>query len=605
MTRRAVVALLTNLDVQRVGATYLIDVSFRSASPELAAQIANAAADAYINEQLEAKFDANRRASDWLESRLEQLRKQSAAAEQAVNLYKNENRIVDAGGKPLSEQELAELNAQLLAARAKTSEALARLNRIDATLQTDSTNAQVDATVSDALSNPVITKLRQDYLEYLNKETEYAARYGKDHLAVVNIRNKVRDIRNSIASELRRLAETFKSDYLIAKQRQDDIQRQLAASVSQSQEANSAQVTLRDLEGAAQSSRALYNVFQQRFLESTQQQSFPAPDARIVSPATVPDQSSSRKPINVLAVSIIGGLLLGGGLGFFREAMDRVFRTGEQVEAILRTPCVALVPLIKKVGTENTTSGHSTTSSPSKSVVRNAAPMWTVINSPHSRFAEELRSVKLAADLTGSKRKNVVIGITSSLPNEGKSTIALSLAQLMAQIGRKTIVVDCDLRNPSLSREIAPTAETGLIEVLSGETSVEDVVWMEPGTGMAFLPMAKNARLIHTSEILASVAMRDLIDRLRRGYDYVVIDLPPIAPLVDVRATTHLMDFYFLVVAWGRTRRHVVQNALKTAEHIYHNLAGVILNKVDMDRISRYGVSHASYYYGKSYGYVD
>jgi succinoglycan biosynthesis transport protein ExoP len=611
MTSRAVAALLRNLDVQRVGPTYLIDVSFRSPNPDLAAQIANAVAEAYLTDQLESKFEINSRATEWLQSRLEELRKQSAAAEQAVNSYKSKNKIIDAGGKPLSEQEVGELNLQLVAARAKTSEALARLNRIDATLQADRPDAAVDATVSDALSNPVITKLRQDYLDYLNKETEYAARYGKDHLAVVNLRNKVRDIRNSITSELRRLAETFKSDYLIAKQRQDDIQKQLAMSVSQSQELNSAQVTLRDLESAAQSSRSLYNLFQQRFVESTQQQSFPVPDARIMSPAAVPNQSSSTKPIGVVALGLFGGMILGSGLSYLRATMDRVFRTGDQVETILRVPCVALVPSVKKARTKDSARPETrdrTERNGPRTIVSDSGPLWTALDSPHSRFSEAIRSVKLAVDLSDVRSSNVVVGVTSSIPNEGKSTMAAALALLIAQIGRRAIVVDFDLRNPSLSRELAPDAEVGLIEVLSGARPIEDVIWTEPSTGMAFLPMVSRLPLIHTSEILASSAAKRLIAELRGAYEYVVVDLPPIAPLVDVRATTHLMDMYFLVVAWGGTKIPVVQQALKTAERIYNNLAGVIINKADIKYIARYDMSQAEYHYNGAYsryGYND
>jgi polysaccharide biosynthesis transport protein len=611
LKQQALRALLENLEVKRVGATYLIDVDFRSRSPNQAAQIANAVADAYISDQLDAKFEANRRASEWLQGRLEELRKQSLAAEQAVVSYRNNNKLVDAGGKPISEQELTELNTQLVTARAKTSEALARLNRIDATLSTDRPNAAVDATVSDALSNPVITKLRQDYLDYVNKETEYTARYGKDHLAVINIRNKVRDLRNSITSELRRMAETFKSDYLIAKQRQDDIEHQLAASVAQSQTVNSAQVTLRELESAAQNSRSLYNLFQQRYLESSQQQSSLLPEARVVSAAAIPDQRSSKNPAVVLAVSFLGGLMLGGALGVLRDAMDRVFRTGGQVDTILRAPCVALVPLIKKESKKNRLPPDGNPRPApinSRTIMRDSSVIWTVLNSPVSRFAEAIRSVKLAADLTDTKRSNIIIGVTSALPNEGKSTVAISLAQLIAQIGRRVIVVDCDLRNPSLSRSLAPAAQIGLVEVLSGERPIGEVIWTEEATNLAFVPAVKNARLIHTSEILASAATKKLFDQLRHSYDYVVIDLPPIAPVVDVRATTHLVDFYFLVVEWGSTKIDVVQHALKAGSRIYDNLAGVILNKTNMDYIERYDVHNRRYYNNKDYaryGYTE
>jgi succinoglycan biosynthesis transport protein ExoP len=609
LTQQAVGALLKNLEVNRVGVTYLIELGFRSNSPAMAARIANAVADAYITDQLDAKFETNRRASTWLRGRVEELRQQSSAAERMVNAYKESNAIVDAGGKPIGDQELAELNTQLVAARAKTSEALARFNRIEATLQADRPDAAVNATVSDALINPLITKFRQDYLDYVNKESEYSARYGKDHLAVVNIRNKIRDLRNSIISELKRMAETFKSDYLIAKEQQDAIEQQLASSVSKSQTANSAQVNLRELESAAQGSRSLYNLFQQRYLESTQQESFPVPEARVVSAATIPVQSSSKSPIVVLAMATLGGVMLGGCLGLLRDTMDGVFRTDEQVETTLRLPCVALVPLIKENRKKNRTSrDHAAATMPtgSRVITLDYSLAWTVLHSPFSRFAEAIRSVKLAADLTQARKTNIVIGLTSSVPNEGKSTISVALAQLIAQSGRRVIVVDCDLRNPSLSKMLAPEAEIGLIEVLSGENNLGDGIWTEPRTNMAFLPVVRDTRFVHASEIFASAATKTLVDQLRDSYDYVILDLPPIVPVVDARATTHLVDFYFLVIEWGRTKIGTVQHALKTANLIYDNLVGAILNKTDMGYMSRYGGHNKEYYkYYSRYGVTD
>jgi exopolysaccharide transport family protein len=606
---QAVEVLLKNLEVNRIGVTYLIEVGFRSNDPAMAARIANAVADAYITNQLDGKLKSNQRASEWLLSRVEELRQRSSAAERAVNAYKERNAIVDAGGKSIGDQELAELNTQLVAARAKTSEALARLNRIEAALRSDGPDAAVNSPTSGALTNPVILKLRQDYLDQVNRETEYSTRYGKDHLAVINIRNKIRDLRNSMSSELKRMAEAFKSDYLIAKQQQDAVERQLASAVSNSQIVNSAQVNLRELESAAQGSRSLYNLFQQRYLESTQQESFPVPEARVVSSATIPGQSSSKSPIVVLAMATLGGVMLGGCLGLLRYTMDRVFRTGEQVETNLRLPCVALVPLIKEDRKKNRTSRGLVVSmmpTGSRVITPDYSVAWTVLHAPVSRFAEAIRSAKLAADLTGARKTNIVIGLTSSLPNEGKSTISVAFAQLMAQSGYRVIVVDCDLRNPSLSKTLAPEAEVGLIEVLSGANNLGDGIWTEPTTNMAFLPLVRDTPLVHTAEILASAAMKRLVDKLRDSYEYVILDLPPIAPLVDARATTQLVDFYFLVIEWGRTKIGIVRHALKTANQIHDNLMGVILNKTDMGYVSRYdGHSREYYKHYSRYGVTD
>lgn len=598
LEQQAVSVFLQKIEAKRVGATFFIEISFRSNNPNRAAQIANAIADAYVADQTESKYEAARLANEWLRGRLEDLRRQASADEQAVNSYKTDNKIVNAGGTLISEQTLTELNSALVSARAKTSEALARLDRIQAVLRMDSPDAPVDATVSDALSSPIITKLRQEYLELVNTEAEFSARYGKNHQSVINLHNKIRDTLTSISSELRRLAETSKSEYMIAKKRQDDIVRELGSSMSQSQATNRAQVTLRDLESAAQSSRSLHNLFQQRFLESTQQQSLLFNEVRVIEPATVANQNKSPKTIIILALSALGGMILGGSLGLLREVLDRVFRTRKQVEEILQVPCVAMVPLHKEdPKRKRTLSGHESHTMPigSRSITHRSAVSTTVVNSPSSYFAEAIRSIKLAADLNGKNRSDAIVGITSSLPNEGKSTIAVALAQLVAQVGRRVIVVDCDLRNPSLSRTLAPTATIGIIEVLSGECSICEAIWTDPATKMAFLPAVINAHPIDTSEILASALTEKLFGQLRQSYDYVVIDLPPIIPVVDVRATAHLMDFYFLVVEWGCTKIDVVQHALGTANGVHDKLAGVVLNKINMDYIGRYD-AHTYYY---------
>jgi capsular exopolysaccharide synthesis family protein len=227
---------------------------------------------------------------------------------------------------------------------------------------------------------------------------------------------------------------------------------------------------------------------------------------------------------------------------------------------------------------------------------------------PLSRFAESIRSIKLAIDLNPTKTSNKVVGITSALPNEGKSTISISLAQLIGHAGKRIIIVDCDLKNPSLSTELAPNASAGIIEVISGAKTLEEAVWRDTKTNLEFLPVVKRNSLVHTSEILSAEQTRTLFDKLRASYDYIIVDLPPLAPVVDVRATTQLVDCFILVVEWGRTKIDVVQHALHTAPNVYETLIGTVLNKTDMKALKRYNGYQNDYYHNEHYvryGYVD
>jgi polysaccharide biosynthesis transport protein len=606
LMRQAINTFEKNLDAARVGMSYVLDISYTANDPDRAAQIANAVADAYVVDQLDAKFHANRQASNWLQDRVGGLRDQAAAAERAVVAFKQENNIVAAGGKLMNEQQVSDLNTQLVLARERTSEANARLNRIQSIIrEAGASGGRFDASVSDALNSQIITKYRQQYLDLVNREADWSTRYGRNHLAVVNLRNQIREIRDSMFAELKRLGGTYNSDYEIAKQRQESLEKDLARAVSQSQESNKAQISLRELESSAQSLRTLHDSFLRRYTESIQQESFLITEARIISRATRPLSKSGPTTNLILVLACFGGIGLGVAAGFIREAMDRVFRTTGQVETALNTPCVALVPLVNDA---------STAGSPalppvgSNVIARRRGVCWAVTEQPLSRFAEAIRCVKLAADLNIASKAHKVIGFTSALPHEGKSTVAVALGQLVSQVGGTVIVVDCDLRNPSLSRMLAPNARLGIIDVLSGEHSLEDTIWRDGPRGMAFLPASSRARTFHTSEVLASEPTKVLFEDLRERYHYVIADLPPLAPLIDVRATPHLVDAYFLVVEWGRTKIDVVQHALNTAPGVYEALLGAILNKANMEFMSRYEMHRGKYYYNKHfarYGYTD
>jgi capsular exopolysaccharide synthesis family protein len=287
--------------------------------------------------------------------------------------------------------------------------------------------------------------------------------------------------------------------------------------------------------------------------------------------------------------------------------LDGVFRTSAQVEAMLHMPCISLVPLLKDVESRQLHE-HADSASDQGTIVRRSGVYWAASEMPLSRFAESMRSIKLAIDLNMSNSFSKVVGITSALPNEGKSTIAAALAQLMAHAGARVIVVDCDLRNPSLSRNLAPHASVGFIEVISGRCSLDEAICKDPKTNLAFLPTVKKQPLFHTCEMLSAATTKQLFDRLRATYDYVVIDVPPLAPVVDVRAAAPLVDCLVLAIEWGRTKTDVVQHALHTAPSLHTALVGVVLNKTDMDAIRRYDNYHNDYYSNKHftrYGYTE
>ena len=597
-----IAAFQDRLSANRVGVSSILEISFNSSNAERAAEIANAVAKAYITEQLNAKFEANRSATSWLQDRLRDLGDQALDAERAVNQYKSQNNIVSPDGKSIDEQQVTELNNRLMAARAQLTEASARLNQYEAILRTNPSNLSsmgtLDAVGSDVTNNAIINGLRQQYLELTRRDNEYSARFGPNHQAVLTLRNRMRELRSSIFEEVRRLAENSRSDLEVAKQRQQQIEKQLAEAVVQSRTTNSAELTIKELENRAKGLRSLSDMFQQRYIGSKQQETFPISETRVIQPAAPPQSKSKPKSKIVMALGLIGGIGFGVMLGLFRELMDRVFRTAAQIESELGLSCLALVPelVVPQSPVRRVKSRPTDGDLGQRTVAKDSAIHRAVIDRPLSRFAEAIRSIKLAIDLNATKTSNQVIGLTSALPNEGKTTIAASLAQLIGHGGKSVIVVDCDLRNPSLSSSLAPNATAGIIEVTNGSRSIEETVWRDPTTNLAFLPAVRRTDLLHSSELLSTDSMHKLFDRLRASYDYVIVDLPPLTPLVDVRATTQLIDHFILVVEWGQTKIDVVKHALHTAPTIHDSLIGTVLNKTDIKAMARYDSYLRDYY---------
>jgi polysaccharide biosynthesis transport protein len=292
---------------------------------------------------------------------------------------------------------------------------------------------------------------------------------------------------------------------------------------------------------------------------------------------------TSPKALQVWMVTIFAGGMLAAGLGTLREIRDRGFRTREQIRSVLATECLAMVPLLTESRRASACSGPRT--------------MRAVVDSPSSPCAEAVRSIRLIVDLNSKTKNTKTIGVTSCLPNEGKSSVAAAIAALIAQGGARVILVDCDLRHCSLSRELAPDSGAGFLDVVAGKIDLADAVWNDPTTGMAFLSAGR--RVANAADYLASDAAKSLFATLQKNYDYVIVDLAPLAAGVDVRATSDLIESYVLVIEWGVTKTDAVQYALRHAPGVQANIVGAVLNKVNMAAMSRYDRYGADYYYGQ------
>ncbi|MBO0732790.1 MAG: polysaccharide biosynthesis tyrosine autokinase, partial [Methylocapsa sp.] len=625
--------------ISRVGQTYVIDVGVELRDPQKAARIANAMVDFYLNDELEAKYAAARRATVWLQKRAHELQAQMTVASQAVADFKKEHNIITVAplgsdrrsrhdeGLLMNEKEVSDLNTQLVLAQAQTADAKARYDRIQEIMKQD----VPDASVAEALKNEVIIKLRQQYLDLATREAMWSQRYGANHLAAVQTRNQMREISRSIKDEMQKIEESAKSDYEIAQTREQTIKDGLSKVVSQSQVTNQARVRLQDLESAAETAQAIYEDFLQRQMTAVQAQSFPIPEARLIDPAEPPLLKTHPKAWLVLLLTATAGIVVSYSAAYLRELYDRVFRSSAQIEEALELKCLAMVPDLRHSEELDAAAGKPIAFLPSRiarrlppwlarwlselpgiwrTITRYLLAKWQrliagpqprrvtevsgprtppqrpaaiarppllfnhVLDEPFSQFTESLRSIKIASDLAARQDPVKVFGVTSILPHEGKSTIAANYAQLIAQCGFDTVLIDADFRNPTLSRQFI-SKSPGLSEVISGQLELQKVLLADRRTGLKVVPSGLRSKLLNTNELLASAGMRNIAAGLRETCDYIVVDLPPLVPVVDARAAINFIDAYILVIEWGRTRIDAARRSLANAPEIYERVLGV------------------------------
>ncbi|UXU00024.1 polysaccharide biosynthesis tyrosine autokinase [Agrobacterium tumefaciens] len=585
--------LLNGLSVKRIGRTYALELTYNSTSPVLAAQIVNAVASAYLLDKLNSKYEATRRASDWLSDRIAELRQRALDTDLAVQKFRAEHNLISTGNNSLlSDQQLAESNSALILAQSETAKARARVQRIEHILATD----DVDGVVTDILDSSVANDLRKKYLESSKIEAEITRRLGSNHIQAVRLRNEMQEYRRLMFQEISRIAQSYKSDLEVSEAKEKSLAESVAKATDISNSASETQVQLRELQREAETYKNMYQTFLQRYQEAMQQQSFPVTEARVISKAMPPKiPSKPNKPI-ILALFMIMGAAAGGGIAMFREFRDRFFRTGEQVRDVLGLEFLGNTPLIpNKPVTEAPESGHPGLTLPT-SVARYA------VDHPLSSFAETLRSTRLAIDLGISAKSGArIVGVVSALPSEGKSTISINLAQLLAGQGARVLLLDADIRNPGATRAMARHASEGLLEVLLEGRSVQDVVLRDEKTKLAFLPTVVKQRVPHSSELLTSAQMHKLLAEASNAFDYIIVDLPPLGPVVDARAMAGRIDGFIFVTEWGKTARRAVRNTVENEVHIRKKCLGVILNKVDTEKLKLYRAYGSSEYYHSRY----
>ncbi|RAZ91249.1 chain-length determining protein [Mesorhizobium hawassense] len=609
----AVLMLQTGLLADRVSRSNVISIGYQATNPALATAITKAYADAYLADQLNASFDATERAALWLQGRLTELRESSQTASMAVEKFRAEHGLsANSDGQLLSDKQLADLNAQLIVAQADTARASARYQQYKAIVDSGSESAFNDSAIgSDQPSSSVIIALKTRYLAIAKRLQDVETNFGKDHPQAVALTKEKADVSAQIFGQLKQLTESYRNDFEVAQARETALRDKISTAAGKSSIDNQSQVKLKELDQQAQALTTLYQTFLSRYEEASQQQSFPVGKVRIISDATMPLAASSPRTMRVLALSLVLGLMLGAGFGGLNEFNERFFRTGEDIRDRVGLKFLGYLPTIGGGKAKESKADDLPVDGKvaSLSAAEKRARMRVSIDAPASMFAETLRNAKIAFDVVMEDRGSRVIGVISVLPGEGKSTVAANLAGLLAANGARTLLIDGDLRNPGLSRSLGMEAEQGLMEAVVNGQTWQSVGKVDRQTKLAIIPAVLRGQFSHTSELLGSAGMRRFIENAKETFEYIIVDLPPLGPVVDAKAFAPLVDGFVMVTEWGRTPRNMVRSMLESEPYIANKVIGAVLNKVDLKKLAKYGSlggserffdRYSSYYLEKS-----
>lgn len=572
---------LKKLRIKAVPGSFVIQIEYTSHDPIKAARIANAVADLYIEQRLEGKFKAAQKVTDWLDKRLSSLRNQVRSSELAVADYQAKNNLVEGTRTVISAEQLSAMNSALASAKAKRAEAEARLQQI----QKASLDKKHFETAAEIVNSTLIQNLKRDEIALERKVSELSSRYGPKHPAMQDMKSQLRKIRQSILTEMDNIGKSIENELRVAEARVISLESSLDEIQGKRNEDNEAMVRLRELQRDADSNRLIFDTFLETYKKSDDQEELQEPEARIISYAIAPNKPSYPNKMMLLSLSAAVSLFIGLALSFFLERMDNTFRSAGQLERMLGFSCYALIPFLENV-------------------TRKQAGNY-ILSKPSSTLAEAVRTLRMVLNLRtpNDAEKPKVITVTSSLPNEGKSTLASWLGRLAAKSGERVIVIDCDLRRPSIHRTIGADNNTTLVDYLTKKKELDEVIQKddESGAHIIYASSVPNSAL----DLISSDRMAKLIASLREVYDLVVIDSPACLAVSDARVLAKLSDQTIYAVSWDQTPREIVIGGVKQFTDMGYNALSFVLTNVNIKRHVRYGYGDTIYYYGRHKEYYN
>jgi polysaccharide biosynthesis transport protein len=559
--------------VQYVPVSQLVTVSFEARHPELSAEVANALADVYIESALEGRLSMTQKASGWLTERLASIKEDLQRSEQALQAFREQEQLVNVGGqRGMVEGELTDTAQRLRDAKRVRAELASTYSRI----QQAGNDPRKLEDVSALLQDEVVSTAKINALQAQENVKQIEQRYGPKHPQMIAARARLDGATAAYHNELITAAMGVRAKYEVARENERVLGQFEASARGTIRGLDRKQYQLRALERDVESNRQLYDMFLARFKETDVSGGYEALIARVIDPAIVPRIPVKPNKRKIALVSAFLGLLLGLLLAALRATLSDMVRSGEELESLTGTPVLGVLPLLSPGDRKDLSQ--------------------KMIHSPKSGFAEGIRSIRTGILLSDIDKKRKRLVVTSSVPEEGKTTLAINLAMAHGQI-EKVLLLEGDLRRPSIAARCGiKDKSAGLVDWLSGSAPLENCIYRHEAANIDILHVGKVPP--NPAEIFASGRFLSLIEALAERYDRVIIDSAPCHAVSDTVMLAQNCDGLIFLVQADVTSKRMIRSAVKHLRHARIPIVGAVVNQIDLKRHGHY---YASYY--TEYGY--
>lgn len=569
----AIELLVENLTVNPVARSNVVRVNAESEDPELAAKIANTVAEIYIEYDREARGGIADEASGWLGERLVEVKKDLEASEKALQAFYESEQLVNVGGaRGMVEDEITDNARRLREARTTRSD----LENVYRRIVSARTNAEVLQEIPQIAQEPLVQTTKRLFLEAQNEVGSLSSRYGAKHPKMITGQARLADARNALRTQVLLAADGIRSQYELARNTETSMAGIVQDSRTQIQGLDRKENQLQILQREVDSNRKLYDTFLQRSKETDVAGGLHIGTVRLIERAVVPKDPNKPKKVLWLAAALLSGAFLGLALALIGGFLDNTLKTPLDLEQATQIPVLTVLPKVK-----------DTQDLP-----------HLELNEPQAMFSEGIRTLRTSLLLADVNRKRRRILVTSAVPGEGKTSVALNLAMAIGQVER-VLLIDADLRKPTVGARLGLAADAnGLVDLITGTAPAEACIHRHAAGSIDVLPCGKPPP--NPLELISSERFSQLIESVGANYDRIVIDSPPCHPVSDSHLLCRLVDAVFFLVKADSTPVQLVTNAVKALRQAGAPLVGAVLNEADTQKQA--GFAYGYYYYQGGYG---